>query len=42
VALVDYGGTNIPTGIDEEQEYKAEVHILEVNPQFGLLNAKHW
>ena len=42
VALVNYGGTNIPTGIDEEQEYKAEVHILEVNPQFGLLNAKHW
>ena len=42
MALVNYGGTSIPRGIDEEQEYEAEVHILEVDPQFGLLNAKHW
>lgn len=42
VALVNYGGTNIPRGIDEKQYYKAEVHVLEVDPKFVLMNTKHW
>lgn len=42
VALVNYGGTNIPRGIDEKQDYKAEVHLLEVDAKFGLMKTKYW
>ena len=42
VALVNYGGNNMSIGIDEEQEYKAEVNILEVDPRFGLMKVNHW
>lgn len=42
IALVNYGGTNIPRGINEEQDYKAEVHVMEIAPTFALLNSKGW
>lgn len=42
VALINYGKINIPSGINEEQRYIGEVHILEVDPKFELLNKKHW
>lgn len=42
VALVNYGGTNIPRGIDEEQDYKAEVHVMEIAPTFALFNSEGW
>ena len=42
VALINYGKINIPRGINEEQRYIGEVHILEVDPKFELLNKKHW
>ena len=42
VALINYGKFNIPRGINEEQSYIGEVHLLEVDPKFELLNEKHW
>lgn len=42
VAVVEFGGYNIPTGIEEEQRYFSSVSVMEVDPSFGLLNSKHW